>query len=268
MRVIERLYDCLAWYPWVSSIFRDYIEGNLKERFPMQPSRQRSLSIILNGPSLEKSLKHLNREKTDVCMVNYAVLTELYEKIRPEYICLASSNFFVLNKKIYNFYKRIEEINPEQIIFYPSYVKTASLNRKKIRFKRIYTTDKLYDISKYSVKLLEKNLLAPFFINVGIMALYAGIQMGYKKINLYGADFSYFKSYSVNDDLKVEIEDSHFYGKRRLILPNNMHMELQNLQQAYSQFYIIKRYAEAEHVKIVNMSDESMLDCFERYKHG
>ncbi len=267
MKTIKKIYDYLAWFPWISSICRDYMEGRLDERLPMQKPRDRALSIVLNGPSLKDSLKYLDRDKTDVCMVNWAVKTELYEQLKPEYICLADPNFFIIDKRIYRYYRRIEEVNPKQVIFYPSYGRITSIKKGKMQFKRVYTTDDLFDVSKYSVKLLEKNMMAPYFINVGIMALYIGIQLGYKKIYLHGADLSFFKTFSVNENLEVEMEDSHFCDSRKVVLEGNMRMHMQCIERAVEQFYIMARYAEAEHVKIINMSNESILDCFERYKY-
>lgn len=130
----------------------------------------------------------------------------------------------------------------------------------------MYTTDNLFDVNKYSKKFLEKNLMAPSFINVGIMALYVGIQLGYKEIFLHGADFSFFKTLSVNERLEVEMEDAHFYGTEQVSKECNMREHMKCVEEAISHFYIMQEYAKAEHVKIINMSDESMLDCFERYK--
>lgn len=267
MGSIRRIYDCLAWYPWLSSISRDIMIGNIKERLPMQKPKDRPLSILLNGPSLNDSLKYLEREKTDVCMVNHAITKELYVQMKPEYVCLADPNFFIMNRKmIYDFYKRIDEINPEQIIFYPSYAKLESIKKGRKQFKRVYRPEVPFDPDRYSVKLLEKNLMAPSFINVGIMAIYVGIQLGYKKIFLHGADINDFKNFVVNKNLKVEMIDSHFYGDVKVGVEGNMDMLVRCLQREFSQFYILSRYAKAEHVKIINMSNESMLDCFERYK--
>lgn len=266
MALIKKIYDLLAWYPWMSCLLKDYMSENLKERLPLQKPKDRPLSILLNGPSLKKSLQYLERDKTDVCMVNYAVSTELYEQMKPEFICLADPVFFIMNRKIYNYYKRIKEVNPEQIIYYPSYAKINSLKKEKLQFKRVYTTDSLYDVDKYSLTLLEKNLMAPFFINVAILALYVGIQLGYKKIYLHGADINDFKNLVINEDLRVEILDSHYYGDRMLVLEGNMDMLMRCTQKEFSQFYILKQYANAKNVKIINMSNESMLDCFERFK--
>lgn len=99
--MIRRIYDNLAWYPWISSVLRDFMTGSLKERLSLQKPRDRALSILLNGPSLSKTLKYLDRDKTDVCMVNFAISTELYEQMKPEFICLADPVFFTTDKKLF-----------------------------------------------------------------------------------------------------------------------------------------------------------------------
>lgn len=199
-------------------------------------------------------------------MVNHAITTELYEQMKPEYVCLADPAFFIMNKKmIYEFYKRIDEINPEQIIFYPSDAKIALIKKGSKQFKRVYKPELPFDTDKYSIKLLEKNMMAPSFITVGIMAIYVGIQLGYKEIFLHGADINSFKKYVINEKLKIELEDSHYYSNVKKVIDSNMDKQTRSLQREFSHFYIMGKYAQAENVKIINMSDESMLDCFERF---
>ncbi len=271
MNTFYRVYEKLSWIPWLAEVVDSAVNGEIKNRLPLQKDNGKILSVILNGPSLNRTLHYLDRNNTDVMMVNLAVETQLYEELRPEYVCFADPWYFNPCKRTYNIQKRIEDVNKNTILFYPSNVKNAVLLKGK-NAKKVFSLKRLLDIEAYSVKLLEKNLLAPYFINVGIMALYVGIQLGYKKIYLYGADLSMFKELTLNENLEIESDDVHYYGKQRVNYSKadrngyDMTYEMKTWYETFSQFCIIAKYAEAKSVKIVNMSDESMLDCFERFR--
>lgn len=270
MNRFYRIYNRLAWLQWVEEIVDGIFSGEIKSRLPLQKDNGKILSVILNGPSLNKTLHYLHRSDTDVMMVNYAVETELYDKLKPEYVCFADPVLFTPCKRNYNLQKRMENVNGNTILFCPSNIKnTALLERWNI--KKVFTLNKLLNIELYSVKLLEKNIFAPYFINVGIMALYVGIQLGYKKIYLYGADLSMFKQLTLNEKLEIERKEIHYYGNQNTNLSKmlrnsyDMTYEMKTWYETFAQFNIIAKYAKAEAVKIINMSDETMLDCFERF---
>lgn len=271
MNTFYKIYEKLSWIPWLAEIINSAFNGEIKDRLPLQKDNGKVLSVILNGPSLNRTLHYLDRSNTDVMMVNYAVETELYEKLRPEYVCFADPRLFMPCKKNYNLQKRIEDVNEDTILFYPGNVKNAVMLKGK-NVKKVFSINKLLDIELYSVKLLEKNLFAPYFINIGIMALYVGIQLGYKKIYLYGADLSMFKQLTLNENLEIEKDDIHYYGNQKINLSKvlrksyDMSYEMKTWHETFAQFSIIAKYAETESVKIINMSDETMLDCFERFK--
>ncbi|NDO50857.1 DUF115 domain-containing protein [Lachnospiraceae bacterium MD335] len=271
MNMFYRLYEKLSWIPWLAEVVDSAINGEIKNRLPLQKDNGKALSVILNGPSLNRTLHYLNRSNTDVMMVNYAVETKLYDELKPEYVCFADPRLFMPCKKNYYLQKRIADVNENTILFFPGSVKNAVLLKGK-NTRKVFSVNKLLDIELYSVKLLEKNLFAPYFINIGIMALYVGIQLGYKKIYLYGADLSMFKQLTLNEKLEIEKDDIHYYGKQKInlskVLRNSYDMpyEMKTWYETFSQFRIIAKYAKAEAVKIINMSDETMLDCFERFK--
>ena len=139
-----------------------------------------------------------------------------------------------------------------------------------MNIRSVFATEQIVGMDAYSPKLLEQNLISPYFINVGIMALYVGIQLGYKRIVLYGADLSMFKALSVNEKLEIEQGSTHFYNDQKLNLTRifrrgyDMTYEMRTWYETFSQFKLLSKYAEHENVKILNMSKESMLDCFEK----
>ncbi len=272
MSIIDKLHDCIKWYPWLCRVTDAALSGEINGRLPLQNDNGKKLSIILNGPSLNMSLKYLDPNNTDIMMVNHAIELELYEKLKPIYVCFADPNLFIPSKSNYKLYRRIAEINKKTILFYPSTNKNVIMIKgKEINIRSVFATERIMGREVYSPKLLEQNLISPYFINVGIMALYVGIQLGYKKIILYGADLSMFKALLVNEKLEIEQESTHFYTDQKLNLSRifrrgyDMAYEMQTWHETFLQFKIVSEYAKYENVEILNMSKESMLDCFEKF---
>lgn len=271
MSIIDKLHDRIKWYPWLCRVTEAILSGEINSRLPLQKDNGKELSIILNGPSLNMSLKYLDPNNTDIMMVNHAIELELYEKLKPIYVCFVDPNLFVPSKNNYKLYKRIAEINKKTILFYPSTNKNVIMIKgREMNIRSVFATEQIVGMDAYSPKLLEQNLISPYFINVGIMALYVGIQLGYKRIVLYGADLSMFKALSVNEKLEIEQGSNHFYNDQKLNLTRifrrgyDMTYEMRTWYETFSQFKLLSKYAEYENVKILNMSKESMLDCFEK----
>ena len=275
MKKVKKLYDYMTLYPWLSGITENILKGDMDCRLPLQNDNGKTLSVLLNGPSLTETIQYLDRSKTDVMMVNEAVKTDLYRELKPEYFCVADFLYFRPTKENYMLFKSMEEINRDVVLFYPGNLnQSVILWGRDFNIRPVYAVSMFWDVEAYSYNLLRQNSISPYFINVGIMALYVGIQLGYKKIVLYGADLSIFKDLSVNEDLQVEAVIMHYYEKEPKKINQtqmfrrsyNMTHEMRTLYQTFAQFSVVARYAADAGVKILNMSRESMLDCFEKYR--
>lgn len=272
---MKNMYNYMTLYPWFSELTENILKGDMDRRLPLQKDNGKTLSVLLNGPSLTETVQYLDRSKTDVMMVNDSVKTDLYREIKPEYFCLADFLYFRPIKENYMFFKRMEEINSDVTLFYPSnFIQSVILWGRDFNICPVYAVSKFWDVEAYSCRLLRQNLISPYFINVGIMALYVGIQLGYKDIILHGADLSIFKDLSVNEDMQVEAVIKHYYEKEPKKINQtqlfrrsyNMTHEMRTLYQTFAHFSIIAKYAADIGVRILNMSRESMLDCFEKYR--
>ena len=274
MSFFYKIYHALSWYPWMEDVIRAVLNGDIKNRLPMQKGNGKELSVILNGPSLNHSLQYLEREKTDIMMVNYAAETDLYHKLNPEYVCFADPVLFKPCVRNYNMFRKIEKINKHTLIFYPGVYKENMFMKNK-NARKVFSTNRLLDVDLFSYRLLEKNLMAPYFINVGIMALYVGIQLGYKKIWLHGADMTMLRQVSVTENREIEIGDTHYYGEQKVNVTRlsrgtaaqDMKHVTQCFYEAFAQFKLLEKYAAARNVKIINMSDDTLIDCFERFRY-
>ena len=92
------------------------------------------------------------------------------------------------------------------------------------------------------------------------------INMGYKQIYLYGAEFSWTKNIDVDpENNKVFLNDSHFYNKTDIVYYNNGWYKwyLEAVVEMLDGTERIASYADEMKVKIFNRTKGSFIDAFE-----
>ena len=265
------MYEKLIWFIWLKYVIKSFFKGELKERLVLQPANGKSLSIVVNGPSVNRTIQYLKPGETDVMMVNNAPLTPLYKELCPKYVCFSDSEFLEENKRNFSIRTELMKTADKVTIFLPSYfIKQTFFPADQLNIKYVFSlfgTSTRYNF--YSYKLMEKNFLAPAYNNVVIMCLYVGIQLGYKKIYLYGADENFLKQITVDQRNRVMRENVHYYGSE-MMCENKKHgadMEIMTymMYRIFNGLKRLKKYAAKENVRVINMSDDSWVDCFPRY---
>lgn len=272
--MFEILFEKMKWYPWMRYILESYIKGDTKERLVLQPAKKKELSLVLNGPSAKRTVKYLDPEKTDVMMVNLAPLTPLYKELKPKYLCICDSCYTKKMKRNFSLKNELLKMNEDITIFLPHYLKDQNIfSKTNLKIKYVFSPTGLtfagYDVISY--KLMEKNLMVPEYNNICIMAIYVAIQLGYKKIYLYGADENFVKEMTVDDNNRIMRRDDHYYGKGVMCESAehgyDMEIMMYMMYRIFNGLKKLKKYADKENVSIINMSDDSWIDCFKRYKH-
>ncbi|QHT68832.1 hypothetical protein GXP67_20350 [Rhodocytophaga rosea] len=125
--------------------------------------------------------------------------------------------------------------------------------------------------------LYKRNLGMPKAQNVLIAALFVGINMGYKKIYLFGADHSWHQTIELNSKNMVCFRDSHFYDNDDAhLIPfykgyaNQDTFTMQELFDAFATMFrgydMLQVYAQSLGCKIYNFSSKTFVDAFERIK--
>ena len=264
------LYDFAVWYPCLLSIVKGVFDGQTKHRLKMEEPKQRSLAIIANGPSVLDTIKHLDdaKESMDSMMLNDAYETDLFKNIKPQYYCFADPIDLRPWKEATKYVNTVLENDPEIITIVPSWARDDIGYWKRIKIKKVFISKNPLNSKEYSTSLLKNNYMSPPMWNVSIFALYAGIQLGYKKIYLYGYDMTLYDNVKVNGDNKVVLANNHFYDEEENV--TYLHRTMEYLYDAiannYTAFSILSKYAKTQGVDIINMSPVSKLDMFERYK--
>lgn len=241
--------------------------------------------ILANGPSLNNDLE-INRkfinERIKFC-VNFFALSDEYEKIKPEYYVLAAPEFW-LNKTT-EFFKNqrdrlidnlITKTNWELTLLIPHKAKKSLLVNSVIKNNKIkikyYNNTPVEGFQKIVNYLFKLNLGMPRPHNVLIPAIFLALNIGYKKIYIFGADHSWHEEIKVNEFNQATVDHGHFYDNSEVRMPMykldgkeyHLHDIFRKLHYAFKGYFILKEYAKFLNAKIYNASSKSYIDAFER----
>lgn len=115
--------------------------------------------------------------------------------------------------------------------------------------------------------------------NVLVTALFLSINLGYKHVELFGADHSWHEQIAVDQDNNLFVKDLHFYDDETevksvpftaLHLPDPLKMDetFDLWARVFYSYRLIRNYAESRGCKIFNASEKSYIDAFDRIRIG
>lgn len=251
---------------------------------PPQANTNDELMILGNGPSLNNTMQNhkdflLSRH---LLAVNFAANTPIFTELRPKFYMLTDPHFFVRMeqenvKQLWeNFAKKVDW---DMTLFIPTKVKRCG------EWFSLAKSNKNISICTYNMTPIEglqwfENLAynhrwgMPRPRNVLIPSLMQAIAMQYKKVYLAGADHSWLKTLSVDDDNRVVSIQPHFYKEAKseeerikkdyMSIP--LHQVLKSMYIAFRTYHVIRRYAEYRGVEILNITPDSFIDAFKKLK--
>lgn len=248
----------------IRRIRRDKKKGNYG--FEYSGSNEKELQIIVNGPSLLKHKDKIDYNR-DTMVVNGYIDTDLANILIPKWYVLTDPAYFNDENKV--FLTKIEKY----CVNHGVKVISQHSNRKRWN-KKDFTDYYLYTIldrpimketvDKFELECLKANMMGPWFYNVLVMAIYAGIQMGYQTIYLLGADLNFMQQLSM-DKGKLYSQDSHFYNLEgeKLFFEWGYLEELKHVEHALAGLKVMRQYADYIGVKIINTNPESYIEFFD-----
>ena len=187
------------------------------------PKRVKSL-LLANGPSLNDDIDKVleKRSLSVVYVLNYFAATKLFKEIKPEYYVLtdriywsnnSSQAFQEDNKKLFHY---LDQVDWNMNLICPNkgykYIKNRLSNNRNIRVVKVNSANIEFKNEKINLFSLNLNITTPHFINGFIMVLWHALYRRKLDIEIYGADFSLFKDYYVNQETNNFYSSStHFY---------------------------------------------------------
>lgn len=238
-----------------------------------------AIVILANGPSLNDTMaRHTDILKSSVTMaVNFAANTDMFFDLRPRYYVMVDPVFFgddsVAN--IARLRQHLADVSWPMTIFVPRrFIKAVPAS---IKANPNISTAGLNTVGIEGWQWLKNFAYSsclgmPRPRNVLIPAIMAAIAMGYKEIYLTGADHSWMKTISVDDDNNVVSVQPHFYKDNAAELKRvdttyrglRLHDVVESFAIAFRSYHTLARFAAGHGIKIYNSTPGSFIDAFER----
>lgn len=251
-----------------------------KYKFPYREElTERKIYLLANGPSLGQEIDVLQRDTSFLrgkkMVANYFCNTDLFEKLKPEYYCLADAFFFnnELSPKQIELFNALNQKVSWQMILYIPYMGVPL-------FKKMINNDNISIVpisvlmyrgfEEFRYRNYKSGTGGPSFVNITIMMEFVALNLGYKDIRLYGVDHTFFNGLTVNDDNVLCIEDTHFYGTNFRPLykaKGGYYSTAEWMMDKYLTFReheIMRGYADYLGAQIINCTKCSLIDAYVR----
>ncbi len=241
--------------------------------------------ILANGPCLTKDLE-LNSDFISVrkkFCVNFFAVAKEYEELKPEYYILAAPEFWLSKTSDYFKQKKVELIKSlvektkwNLILLIPFQAKNSNFHKnvelnKNIKFV-FYNNTPVEGLSIFNRIFFKLNLGMPRPHNVLNPSIFLALNLGFKKIFIFGADHSWHEEIKVDQGNKVSVNHQHFYDTGTVQMPMYklegeqyfIHDIFRKLHFAFKGYFVLKYYADHLNAKIINASSKSYIDAFEK----
>jgi len=262
------------------------IKGSFKPTIKKNRSlTEKSCLIIGNGPSIAITLAQITSDfpDNDIFVVNNFAESDWYKKIKPTYYVFADPMYWIkfnspAGKKELEILIKIKEATDWRLTIL---IPFSALKAFKLIFDdcphiilRYFNDIILNTGTTLDYLLYQQSLACPAIQNVMVQSIYLALNIGYKEINLVGADHSWTKEIRVNDENIVCLIDNHFYDQDQMprLQPwsppdapsYKMHEILIILAKAFSGYHVLKKYADFLGTTIYNYTPDSFVDAFQR----
>ena len=243
--------------------------------------------VIANGPSLKHTIANhadLLKKNPLICVNTFAV-TDEFIKLKPMYyVMLDPFMWEIKNETNLKTFKNLEEQTSWTLyLLIPKHAinQTVCLDLQR-KNKNIILTPFNYTVFKGFPKIAhwfyQKNLAMPQSLNVTITALFLGINMGYKKVHLIGADHTWHEHLHMSENNLLHTKVPHFYenemeikyvpfyksGKPELGT-QKAHEFFDIWSRTFYGYMLINDYANTQNCTVFNSSEVSFIDAFKRF---
>lgn len=239
--------------------------------------------ILGNGPSLNETIAH----SSDFLMqhhrlaVNFAANAPAFTSLQPTHYVLADPHFFqaINEPNVARLWLALSQVDWAMNLFVPVNVSLPSdvagiiAGNACLRLYR-YNLTPVEGAKWFENWAYKSRLGMPRPRNVLIPSIMIAIACGYRTIYIAGADHSWTRTLSVDDDNNVVSIQPHFYkeDEKEVQRVNTEYMQyplhqiLYSFYVAFRSYHTIARYASHLGVDIFNITPGSFIDAFPRKK--
>ncbi len=233
--------------------------------------------VLGNGPSLRPLIENKRDflEGKSLFAVNYAVLSEYYTELKPDYYLVADPAFFFQKEHCDKLFDAIAaKTNWDLEIYLSVHARKSDMWQSKLASNpnihiRYFNMTPVEGFRWFSHWAFRKGLGSPRPRNVLIPSIMTTLRMPFRTIYIAGADHSWLKEIWVNENNVVMEDLNHFYDKKgseQYVSDRHLHDILMSMYIAFKSYHTIRKYAESLGKKILNVTEGSYIDAFERKK--
>lgn len=239
---------------------------------------ERGIVILGNGPSLNDTIADAASflANHDLMAVNFAACTHTFQQLRPRYYLLADPHYFRAfdQPNVAKMWDSIANVDWNMTLYIPFKAKLPKLHDNKNLVIIRYNAIPVEGFEWVENLLFSLGLGMPRPRNVLIPSIMTALRMGYKRVYLAGADHSWTRTLSVDDNNNVISVQPHFYKEddREVKRINTeymhypLHAILYSFYVAFKSYFVIARYAHHIGATVINITNGSFIDAFPRQK--
>lgn len=239
------------------------------------------LRILGNGNSLASLLEDERIVDCDYMVMNNHILHSSYFDLKPRFYVLADPCFFqnIPNRVDYRYIvdRILKETTWKMTLIVPwEHSKMTSIQSTEF-VEILQVNEAVYSTKdEHQQWVYDHNLAMPDVNNVLALAIYTGIYLGYKELELYGVEHSWTKDLYVSHDNGTCLVDSHFFDKDKKEECNlnyfekagggrmKFHEVLLLYASYFPAYWELREIADRKGVHILNCSPNSFIDAFEK----
>lgn len=265
----------------VVSLIKVMVKSRAVRNMPRVESAK--LLVLGTGPSFKQSLEKNTGyfQSHPVLVVNSFSVTEMYTKIKPAYYAMLDPGIWHGDIEVMN--NTLQSIQQNttwpMVLFIPREAgKSPKINKidnphVQICFVNYVVFKGFSSISHFFFK---RHLAMPQSQNVLVASLFLGVTMGFRKVELFGADHNWHEQLHVGDDNVVNIKHVHFYEQEAQIryVPfwkmahTRETFRMDEIFHAWAKVFhgyiTVQHFARQMGTEIVNRSEISFIDAFKR----
>ncbi|MEG1865262.1 MAG: hypothetical protein RR331_00090 [Bacteroides sp.] len=244
---------------------------------PFKSDRREEIVVLGNGPSLRPLIENKRSffDGKALLAVNYAVLSDYYTDLKPPYYLVVDPIFFSNPDHCQRFFDAMAEKTTWELELYLSApARKSTLWQPKLVARpnihvRYFNMTPVEGFRWFTHLAFHQGWGTPRPRNVLIPSIMTALRMPFRTIYVAGADHSWLKEIWVDENNVVMEDLNHFYdqkGSVRYESNKHLHDLLLSMHIAFKSYHFIEDYARSIGKKIINVTEGSFIDAFDRKK--
>ena len=241
--------------------------------------------VLGSGPSLKETMTlHGRASNTSYLAVNTFVFSDYFERMKPEYYVILDPGMWMADSelpiKVLDMLKTKTQWRMHLLV--PHSARKSTFIQELLKHPHIQVQFVNYVVCKGFKSVMHyffrRNLAMPQSQNVLVAALFLATNIGYKDIELWGADHDWHKTLFVDEKNVVCVKQVHFYENEQEVkyvpfykgLHSNETFRMDEIFFAWAKvfygYHVVRDYAKSCGTIIHNATPGSFVDAFERRK--